>query len=98
MVIPVFIPHEGCPHCCVFCNQRRISGFTEKPVRGEEVQKIVQTWLDRKGSDTRRVQAAFYGGSFTGLPQARQEELLGAVAPFLEQGNAFLINIIRPGG
>lgn len=86
LVIPVFIPHEGCPHCCVFCNQRRISGFTERPVRGEEVQEIVQTWLDRKGSDTRRVQAAFYGGSFTGLPQIRQQELLGAVTPFLEQG------------
>lgn len=86
LVVPVFIPHEGCPHCCVFCNQRRISGFTERPVRGEEVQATVQTWLDRNGSARRKVQVAFYGGSFTGLPQARQEELLGAVAPFLDQG------------
>ncbi len=86
LVIPVFIPHEGCPHCCVFCNQRRISGFTERPVNGEDVQETVQTWLDRKGLDKRKVQVAFYGGSFTGLPQMRQQELLGAVAPFLEQG------------
>ncbi|MCI5165161.1 MAG: radical SAM protein [Candidatus Electrothrix sp. GM3_4] len=86
LVIPVFIPHEGCPHCCVFCNQRRISGFTEKPVSGKDVRTTVQTWLDRQGPDKRKVQVAFYGGSFTGLPQVRQQELLGAVAPFLEQG------------
>jgi len=86
LVIPVFIPHEGCPHCCVFCNQRRISGFTEKPVTADDVQATVQTWLGRNGPDQRKVQVAFYGGSFTGLPLMRQQELLGAVAPFLEQG------------
>ena len=88
MIIPIFIPHEGCPHCCVFCNQRRISGFTEKPVTAEDVRSTVQIWLDRRNSekmDNREVQVAFYGGSFTGLPQARQEELLGAVTPFLQQ-------------
>jgi histone acetyltransferase (RNA polymerase elongator complex component) len=85
-VIPVFIPHEGCPHCCVFCNQRKISGVTEQQVSGAAVQDTVQTWLARKGTKKRRVQVAFYGGSFTGLPQARQEELLGAVALFVEQG------------
>ena len=24
--IPLFIPHMGCPHRCVFCNQNTISG------------------------------------------------------------------------
>lgn len=86
LVIPVFIPHEGCPHCCVFCNQRRISGFTEKSVTSDDVRATVQAWLDREGPAKRKVQVAFYGGSFTGLPQMRQEELLGAVASFLEQG------------
>jgi len=32
------------------------------------------------------VQVAFYGGSFTGLARERQEELLGAVQPFLAAG------------
>lgn len=84
-VIPVFIPHEGCPHCCVFCNQRSISGYREKPVTAQTVQKTVETWLARKGPVQRKVQVAFYGGSFTGLPQERQRELLGILTPFLEQ-------------
>ncbi|MCW5203932.1 radical SAM protein, partial [Desulfobulbus sp. US4] len=62
------------------------SGFTEKSVTAEDVRVTVQTWLDRDGPAQRRVQVAFYGGSFTGLPLMRQKELLGAVAPFLEQG------------
>ena len=24
-IIPIFIPHRGCPHDCVFCNQRKIT-------------------------------------------------------------------------
>lgn len=87
LVIPVFIPHEGCPHCCVFCNQHRISGFTEKAVSAGDVRRTVQTWLDRNDpARCSRVQVAFYGGSFTALPKSRQEELLGAVRPFLKQG------------
>ncbi|MHB8789509.1 MAG: elongator complex protein 3 [Desulfobulbaceae bacterium] len=94
LVIPVFIPHEGCPHACVFCNQHRISGRTgQSPVSPGEVAAIITDWLGHareKRAD--RVQVAFYGGSFTGLPAARQEELLGAVAPFMEKG---LVRAIR---
>ena len=25
-VIPIFVPHLGCPQACTFCNQVRISG------------------------------------------------------------------------
>jgi histone acetyltransferase (RNA polymerase elongator complex component) len=86
MIIPIFIPHEGCPHRCVFCNQRRISGFADKPVRAADVRVTIQTWLDRQDRGGRGTQVAFYGGSFTGLSRSRQKELLGAVVPFLEQG------------
>lgn len=34
MILPVFIPHLGCPHQCVFCNQRTISGETESGLGG----------------------------------------------------------------
>lgn len=25
-IIPIFVPHLGCPNDCVFCNQKSISG------------------------------------------------------------------------
>ncbi len=88
LIIPVFIPHQGCPHCCIFCNQFQISGRADKEfVSPEKVQGIIGEWLQRSAKEKRDdVEVAFYGGSFTGLPVARQEELLGAVAPYLRSG------------
>ncbi len=84
LIIPVFIPHEGCPHRCLFCNQRSISGWS-RPVTPEAVQAEIRLWLERAGS-RRDAQAAFYGGSFTALPRSRQEELLNAATPFVASG------------
>jgi histone acetyltransferase (RNA polymerase elongator complex component) len=87
LVIPIFIPHEGCPHCCIFCNQHSISGQASEPVTPARVAETIRTWLDRaRPGNQDPVQVAFYGGSFTGLPARRQAELLGAVRPFLDQG------------
>ena len=91
LVIPVFIPHQGCPHQCLFCNQNSITGRTS----GGEVVEIEQTitaWLGRAGGRS-GVQVAFYGGSFTCLPRGRQEELLGAVQPFLARGDVTCIRL-----
>ena len=30
-IIPIFIPHLGCPNDCSFCNQKSISGKTKMP-------------------------------------------------------------------
>ena len=40
-VIPVFIPHLGCPNDCIFCNQKSISGQM-KQITEEEVEKTIQ--------------------------------------------------------
>ncbi len=84
LIIPVFIPHEGCPYRCLFCNQHSISGWS-RPVTPEAVQAEIRLWLERAGG-RRDAQVAFYGGSFTALPRSRQEELLNAAAPFVASG------------
>lgn len=94
-IIPIFIPHQGCPHACVFCNQFQISGQSDQdPVSPDDVHRIIDQWLQRSpGRASEEVQAAFYGGSFTGLPFARQEELLDAVAPFVRRGEVQTIRL-----
>ena len=82
-VIPIFIPHQGCPQQCLFCNQHSITGERESPKdMAAQVPVIIREWLARSRNSS-PVQVAFFGGSFTCLPQSRQEELLAAVKPFL---------------
>jgi len=96
-VIPLFIAHQGCPHRCIFCNQYVIAGGagdTGRRITAGDVEKeiIKQLSWPRKHPES-EVQVAFYGGSFTGLPRERQEELLGAVQPFLNQGKVKVVRL-----
>lgn len=84
-IIPFFITHAGCPHQCVFCNQRTISGAGQ-PVTSEQIHQEITQVLLRPRDAQRRVQVAFYGGSFTGLDVAQQRQLLEPVQPFLVSG------------
>ena len=73
-IIPIFVPHLGCPNDCVFCNQRSISG-EKKQVTKEEVKDIIEKHL-RKIKDDAKIEVAFFGGSFTGIEVEKQKELL----------------------
>jgi len=91
-IIPFFIAHQGCPHQCVFCNQHVITGSSQW-LTGEMVSGEIDRCLGWPRDRTRQVQVAFYGGSFTGLDRGRQEDLLGAVGPFIERGEVDLIRL-----
>ena len=82
-ILPVFVPHRGCPHACVFCNQRRISGAV-MPASAEDVKKAIYeaAFLPQGG----KRQLGFYGGSFTAIPVPEQEALLGAAKEALDRG------------
>jgi len=88
-IIPVFVPHFGCPHNCVFCNQHRISG-QEKSATAETVRSAIEN-AEKLGIEGVK-QLAFYGGSFTAIPASKQEELLGEAKKYLDRG---MINSIR---
>ena len=65
-IIPVFVPHWGCPHACVFCNQRRISG-AKTPAAPQDVKNSIAQAAAFLPAGGKR-QLAFYGGSFTAIP------------------------------
>ena len=87
-ILPLFIPHLGCPHQCVFCDQKQISG-ARSPVTPGDVTAALSAL--RPGDDG--IEVAFYGGSFTALPLTEQAALLGAVQPFRESGRVSRIRV-----
>ena len=79
-IFPVFIPNAGCPGGCVFCDQKLNSGVVQAPTPDEVFRLLGQVMPDA-GLD----QVAFYGGSFTALPERLQDEYLAAVRPYLDK-------------
>jgi len=92
LVIPIFIPHRGCPHDCLFCNQQKISGYDRDAAAGVAVAATIDEWLGRKG-ERKSVQVAFFGGSFTCLPKSEQVQLLSAVQPYITEGKVDTIRL-----
>jgi histone acetyltransferase (RNA polymerase elongator complex component) len=85
MIIPIFIPHLGCPHICVFCNQHTITGLEQSAPKVLEARRLIETYLvgaEKKG----RIEIAFYGGSFTALPMPLQLQYLEIGSHYIKTG------------
>lgn len=82
-IIPIFVPHLGCKKCCTFCNQKTISGET-KQVTAEDVKDTIEYYLKNFKNKDNYIEVAFFGGSFTAIEQEKQEELLSAVQPYIQ--------------
>jgi len=81
LIIPLFIPHGGCPRRCIFCNEYLTAGGAIPPLTPVYIQETVTTYLMRS---RRRdaVEIAIYGGNFTGLAASEQERILRLLAPY----------------
>ena len=83
-IIPIFVPHLGCPNDCIFCNQRSISG-QQKMINGEDVKKTIDFYLENIKDKEAKKEVAFFGGSFTGIELEKQEALLKVANEFIKQ-------------
>lgn len=98
-MIPFFIPHVGCPHACIFCNQHRIAAnrslLPEEegtiPTQ-EEIAKTILDYIKNVPRGKKHWEVAFYGGSFTALPM---DLMLYLLKPATEALRAGLIDGIR---
>ena len=92
-IIPIFIPHAGCPHDCVFCNQKAITARTAPPTLDAVVDTIERNLTTIKAnSSIKTVEIAFFGGSFTGIPLDEQSAYLDIAKSYKDRG---LIDMIH---
>lgn len=88
-IIPIFIPHLGCPHDCVFCNQNKIASTSI--ANKETVKNTIDEYLDYFRKDS-IVEVAFYGGSFTAIPIEDQINFLSVANEYKKKN---LVSFIR---
>lgn len=91
-IIPIFVPHLGCPNDCIFCNQKSISG-QKKNMTKEEAKKIIDDYLKSIKDEDAQIEIAFFGGSFTAIEKEKQEELLQVAYEYVQSGQAESIRI-----
>ena len=91
VIIPIFIPHKGCPFDCIFCNQRAISGQVND-VTISDIKETIDLYLETiKHGIIPKV--AFYGGSFTGIDINEQTKFLECVYEYVEEGKVSSIHL-----
>ena len=87
IIYPVFLPHAGCPFQCVYCNQQVVASHDRREHR---ILEIVESRLRAYCSEVLRSgrpgEIAFFGGTFSALPQALIESILAAASIHVRQG------------
>lgn len=91
-VIPIFVPHEGCPHQCVFCNQNIITGSLTK-VDSDFVNNTVSEYLETMDHKNSVIEVSFYGGTFTAIPISKQNELLEVALKYKKENKIDFIRL-----
>ena len=91
-IIPIFVPHLGCPNDCIFCNQKSISG-QKKSMTKEEAKNIIDNYLASINKEDAEIEIAFFGGSFTAIEKEKQEELLKVAYEYVKEGKVESIRI-----
>lgn len=94
-IIPVFVPHLGCPHDCVFCNQSNITGQDREnanKINYDYVKKVASEYLETIDKEFATVELSFFGGTFTAIDTKKQIELLRAAKELKDEGK---IDFIR---
>jgi len=91
-IIPIFVPHLGCPNDCIFCNQKSISG-QKKNMTKEEAKNIIDNYLKNLNDSDALIEIAFFGGSFTAINENLQNELLELAYTYVKEGKVESIRI-----
>jgi len=92
LIIPIFVIYKGCPHRCLYCNERITAGAYPDSITEEHVRHTVDGHLKTAAPGRDRREIAFYGGNFTGMDPDYQRKLLRLARSYVEDG---LVQSIR---
>ncbi|MBE7037816.1 MAG: radical SAM protein [Ruminococcaceae bacterium] len=91
--IPIFVPHKGCPHDCIFCNQKRITGQILDITAQDVINTIEENLASINSIEGKKyIEIAFFGGSFTAIEKSLRQSLCKIAHTYLKEGR---INGIR---
>lgn len=85
LVVPVFLPHAGCSHRCVFCDQYAITRTHASLPAREAISAQIRRFLSQ-GRPRALVEISFYGGNFLGLAPDIVRGLLALAQEFVDAG------------
>lgn len=83
--VAFFVPMVGCPHRCSFCDQNSITGESGIPTP-EEVDKTCKKAARELHGFSEKTEIAFFGGSFTMIPEELMRSLLEPAAKWVKRG------------
>ncbi len=82
-LVPMFMPHAGCPGTCIYCAQEVQTGVPRRPM--QDLPQALRRLLTQQPSQ-QPFELAFYGGTFTALPRHIQHELLHLAGEWKQAG------------
>lgn len=82
--VAIFVPHNGCPNKCSFCDQRHITGFVSQP-DSNDVENAIKIALDSLKEKSKHTEIAFFGGSFTAIDRDYMLSLLESTKKYIEK-------------
>jgi len=87
LIVPIFIPFQGCPFQCIYCRQDRITNRPASPVSTAYIKETLDAAVkSNRFSSARTREVAFYGGTFANLPEDKMRTMLETVSPYLRNG------------
>jgi histone acetyltransferase (RNA polymerase elongator complex component) len=85
MILPVFVPHLGCGHRCIYCNQNHIT----KRIGADDIaEQLTSLFKSRQG----RAQVAVYGGNPLGLEPLALGRLFQYFEPYADRIQSFRLS------
>ena len=83
--VAFFVPMVGCPHRCSFCDQNSITGEAGVPTPAEVDETLKRAARQLRGFGD-KTEIAFFGGSFTMIPEELMRSLLEPAAKWVRRG------------